>query len=126
MDDKYRELFFQTASEHIKRMRELSMSSSLSSEEIEELHRHAHSLKGEAFVMGYQELGKYATVLEKFIKQYKDTKNIIPVEKLPIISSAVIYMTSSVDAIKSAGKEPDTMVNEIDKLQKQLGVVIEL
>lgn len=96
----YTELFFQTADEHIAKIEEELkevLSSSNSQEEIEDIYRRVHSLKGSSSVMGYHVISDMCTTIGDLIH---------PSEGVLTISSANIgEVTNLIGGLKNKLQE---------------------
>ncbi len=129
MDDrkKFRDLYIQTAQEHITAIKNLFDDVLTSTEQvavITELHRHFHSLKGESFVMNYQHFGMYVTVLEKYFKALMEEKSSFPGEKAGVIKDAIQTMSQTFQSLKESDNEPESLDEMTSELKKVLGVEI--
>lgn len=70
----YTELYFKNAQEKVTLIRSLI---NLNDADISTLHRICHSLKGQSFFMGHEEIGKKALELEKYFRSLLDNKQLI-------------------------------------------------
>lgn len=126
MDDvkQFQNLFLQSAGEHVERLNTL-----LNAEQnhetisnIDDLHLHAHSLKGEALAMQYPQFGAYITVIEKYLKSLKDNNISIPQDKNGILKECVNELYIGLQYIKAEKTDPLDFENKTQHLKKVLGV----
>lgn len=121
-------LFIETASGRIASLkRGLSILELEHNKEVlNQLHIDAHSLKGEALLMEYKQLGRYSTVLEKFLKQIIETNEHIPHEKHVFLTEAVSKLQETLQIIKDQKREPQELDQEADELKEKLGVYVQI
>jgi chemotaxis protein histidine kinase CheA len=121
---QYRAQFLTAAQTHIQEMqRQLSdIRNNLSNHAVlHEMHISAHSLKGEAYAMGYKNFGELITVVEKYLKQLIDGKKDFPIERFPAFAYAIAMVANVVTKLEQDNQEPELF--EIIKTSKeQLGV----
>lgn len=119
---RFQELFLQTANGHILKMSSLlnQITEDSSKSLIEDLHLHAHSLKGEAFAMQYIQFGTYVTVIEIYVKNIKESNGTITEEKINYLRSAIQEMSKILEIIHNNQKEPDDLSIETETLQNRL------
>jgi chemotaxis protein histidine kinase CheA len=122
---KFWDLFFTSANEHLtvletqfEQLSDIKNQQSL----ISELHRHVHSLKGEAFVMGYSKIGNLVTVLEKFFKKLKDENLVFPLDKTTEVKNAVSDLRAILYLVQQTKQEPPDLDQKIILLKNRLEV----
>lgn len=123
---QFKDLFLQTANDHILKMSSLlnQITEDSSKSLIEDLHLHAHSLKGEAFAMQYIQFGTYVTVIEIYIKNIMEANGTISEVKLNCLRSAIQEMSKILEIIHNNQKEPDNLTVEIESLQNRLSKML--
>src|SRR5207253_415111 len=60
-----------------------------------QMHISAHSLKGEAYAVGFKHIGDLTTIVEKYLKSLIDAKKDFPIEKFPAFAYAVAMVSSA-------------------------------
>jgi chemotaxis protein histidine kinase CheA len=123
MDKKYQDLFITSAAEHIEKLRiDVDQFKQTTDKQImNQLHIHAHSLKGEALIMGYKQLGRYCLVLERFFKQCLQEEKAFMDEYVSAVIEAIDHLKECLQCIKESLKEPD-LEERIQNLEQRLGV----
>jgi chemotaxis protein histidine kinase CheA len=109
----YHNLFIEKATDCLQIMKDkLAVLNSSSDQQIKfeaisELHRMAHTLKGQCAFMGYSITAHYCLLLEKIFLVLKE-KTILPlVDQMTILSSAGVNLTSALTTIAQTHQEPD-------------------
>lgn len=103
-NNKYLTLFISSAKDHLSKMKQILQPTTINNIKdinLEQLHLHAHSLKGEAFIMNYRELGEYITVIEKKLKIYMENKLQLNDIQKEIILNAIEDCLQFIEQIKS-------------------------
>lgn len=111
-------MFVEAASEHIKQL-EYGLSQPVTPQTIQDMHLHAHSLKGECFLMQYTALGEYIKVLEVFLK----AKTVLTTQEKKNVNEAILCIKRQIAEVQ-AKKQNNVLTDEIEKLQEKLGVAI--
>lgn len=128
MDDlsQFRDLFFETAGEHIEKLKSLIFRYKTNKDNnlIAEVHLHLHSLKGEVLAMKFTAFGKYITVLELYVKNIKNTNVQIPEKNLMIIENSVLEVNNILEIIKTVQNEPLDLEEKSNKLSELLGLTV--
>lgn len=124
---KYKQLFISSAKEQIEVLQKGIDSLQLAYDpvSVEVVHRAAHSLKGEALLMGYSQVGALCLGLEKIAQKYNDEQTQIPDETLRMFSNAIQQLEKSLQIIDTSGTEPDLqeIIQEFDTVRKDIGMV---
>ncbi|QQG40535.1 MAG: Hpt domain-containing protein [Candidatus Levyibacteriota bacterium] len=77
----FQSLYLQTAKENAQALKD-----GLEKGDIEIAYRNAHTLKSKSFVMGYQEIGNLAKVIEDTLYNIKNNKAVLSQETLKILT----------------------------------------
>lgn len=115
-------LFLTTAGEHLKRMQQILFSQEVSKPEVvEELHRHAHSLKGEFVAMNFLTSGELAHLLELIFAGVKTGS-------ITLSPGYASLLQESLEQLQASLKNIATQRTELDlsewtlRLMKETGV----
>ncbi len=120
---QFKDLFFQSANVHIAALSKLLDNNvEIGSPNLDELHLHFHTLKGEVLAMQYIQFGAFITALEKYVKSVKDTNGTIVKEDIQIINRAVKDIDEILGNIKNENTEPEGISDKTEMLIKNLGV----
>lgn len=123
----YKELFYKTASANMAGLRQAMESiqkGAGNASLFNQMYINAHSLKGEALVMGFKQFGSFSLVVEQFLKRMKDGDQVISEQEVVLLSSAIGRLEAALQEIKKQGHEPN-LDFETDMLAKQLAVKLE-
>jgi chemotaxis protein histidine kinase CheA len=124
---EYLELYLKTAQEYITTLLshlEPYYQEQTNIQEIDLLHRSAHSLKSQSLVMGYESTGKLCMELEYIFRAIKD-RTLQMDEKLYVeIEKALQYIYDSIEHIKNTKKELDISAQK-EVLENLSGVRID-
>jgi len=107
---KYTDLFLSESREHLKNMEDTLVR--LSGKEdrpgsLNELFRHAHSLKGMSASMGYGAIGEIAHCMEEIFALLKKREIAMNSDLNSLLIGSVEKIHDMLDAIESKGKEPE-------------------
>ncbi len=121
---QYRAQFITAAQTHIQEMqRQLGdIRNNLSNQAVlHEMHISVHSLKGEAYAVGYKSFGELITVVEKYLKKLIDEKKDFPIERFPAFAYAIAMVANVVTKLEQDKQEPE-LFHIIETSKEQLGV----
>lgn len=126
MDDlsKYQSLFLETARKHVQAMHELLnllQKDDKQQATLNDLHIHAHSLKGEAFALSYIKTGTYITVIEQYLKNLISSDVWISASAIRELEAALSQISRSLEKIEKQNHESD----DLEEKAKQLKVLLE-
>ena len=125
MDDlsQFKDLFFQSANVHIAAISKLLDNNvEIGSPNLDELHLHFHTLKGEVLAMQYLQFGAFITALEKYVKSVKEANSALSNEDIILIIEAVKDIDEILSVIRSKNLEPEGISDKTEILIKNLGV----
>lgn len=88
---------------------------------LHEIHINAHSLRGEAYAVGYKQLGDLIEVLENYVQHLIQTQKSFPIEKFPAFSYTVAMVVSTVERLEHQPELPE-LADVIRTAQEQLHV----
>lgn len=88
---------------------------------VTEMHMSAHSLKGEAYAVGYKQIGDLAGMAEKYLRQLLDTKSDFPIEKFPAFAYVIAMIASAITKLEQTNEEPE-LKEIINTSKEQLGI----
>jgi len=101
---KFKELFLQTAGGHIGIIKK-GLSDSTDPQSLEKAYISAHSLKSQSQVMGYMSMAQIALIIEKTLKAIqKDIPTTKQLEKQKLLDLTT-FITDNLEAIKTTGNE---------------------
>lgn len=108
--NKYKQLYLKTAHDYLTLLKNGLRTfepENLPADTLSEVHRAAHSLKGQSLVMGYTTTGLLCKKIEDILKQIKDGQ--LPVTKLLLahLNMATIALEISLETIKKTNREKD-------------------
>lgn len=89
---------------------------------LNEMHISAHSLKGEAYAVGYQHIAELAFVIEKYLKQLIEKRKDFPIEKFPAFSYAIAMVSSAITRLEHENQEPE-LQDVVKTAREQLGII---
>ena len=123
---KFLAFFLQSAKTHILFMKSstprLLHDTSLKGVVVD-LHRSAHSLKGECLAMGYATTGELAHMLELVFYEVKQGTRIVSDALLTEVSACIEKLESSLHSIESEGHE-ENLTEYIKNFQAVTGVAV--
>ena len=90
---------------------------------ISELHRAAHSFKGQSLVMGYTKSGLAAKMLEQIFRDMKEQVTCATDELIPLVERVVHKLAVSVDNIENQSGELD-LAQETEELSKLTSIPV--
>ncbi len=125
MDDlsQFKDLFFQSANVHIAAISKLLDNNvEIGSPNLDELHLHFHTLKGEVLAMQYLQFGAFITALEKYVKSMKEANGALSSKDMLLIIGAVKDIDEILGVIRSENLEPEGISDKTEMLIKNLGV----
>jgi len=125
MDDlsQFKDLFFQSANVHIAAISKLLDNNvEIGSPNLDELHLHFHTLKGEVLAMQYLQFGAFITALEKYVKSVKEANGALSSKDMLLIIGAVKDIDEILGVIRSENLEPEGISDKTEMLIKNLGV----
>ncbi|MGX7023592.1 chemotaxis protein CheA [Vagococcus hydrophili] len=122
MDDneKYRELFFEEADEHLENLNDgvLELENDPGSEEtIDSIFRSAHTLKGMAATMGYETMAKLTHRMENIFQHFKNKVVEVNSDSISLIFDCLDSLSEIIESLRS---ETDFEEAEISSLMKRL------
>ncbi len=88
---------------------------------LHEIHINTHSLRGEAYAVGYKQLGDLIGVLENYVQHLIKTQKSFPIEKFPAFSYTVAMVVSTVERLENQPVEPE-LADVIRTADEQLHV----
>ena len=120
---KYQELFLSESKEHLRRMSQLTIAleqDPSSSEGIDELFREAHSIKGMAASMGFENTASLAHHLEDFLDNFRKT-GMVPEAAVDQLLAGIDLLEALLADIESEEQERDVtgFVTAGEKLLKE-------
>lgn len=107
---RYRDLFVSEAQEHLKVLSSLSMrceAGTANDDSINEMFRHAHSLKGMAATMQLIPLTTLAHALEDLLTKLRDRKFVLSHNAVDLILAAIDTQEQMVALVAQGGELPD-------------------
>lgn len=107
--EKYRNLFFSEAREHLRVAHHLLLeaeSASFDAPHVEALFRGAHSIKGMAATMGFKQTARLAHQIENILSDLRRDKE-LPSENLETLFSGFKLLEEIIDALEEGRDEPD-------------------
>ena len=125
MDDlsQFKDLFFQSANVHIAAISKLLDNNvENGSPNLDVLHLHFHTLKGEVLAMQYLQFGAFITALEKYVKSMKEANGALSSKDMLLIIGAVKDIDEILGVIRSENLEPEGISDKTEMLIKNLGV----
>ncbi len=102
-------LFVAESHEHLEGQNALlakARAEGLVQEEINDIFRHAHSLKGLAQAMGFKSIGELAHVVEDLLHDWRDGHSTPSPEVLDLLVRATDKLAAQVDAVAAGGDAP--------------------
>jgi chemotaxis protein histidine kinase CheA len=111
--DSYRDLYYQTTLDYLKQLSE-----AIKTKNPDELHRLAHSLKGQSYFIGYQEFGHLFHSLEKVMLEVKNQKIPLDDQLTQLVEKVVDTGKETVNRLKNQQNESDysNLNNSLNKL----------
>lgn len=106
----YKQLYFQTASEHLKTLQSnfpIFMSNNSNVEVLKVLHRSAHSMKGQSVLMGHITIGALCKELEYIFRELIDKKISMSDQLGKAIADSFQNLYDSLQSIRTNDKELD-------------------
>ena len=107
---KYKDLYLQTAKPYIAQLQDAFTQFSQGTyeqEKIEVAHRSAHSLTSQSIMMGYTQIGKLASLLEKIMKAKVDNQLQFTPEIGTALKAAADRLLTAVESIENNTAEVD-------------------
>lgn len=115
-------LFLTTANEHLKKMQQLLFSQDLGNPAVvEELHRHAHSLKGECAAMGFSQTSELSHLLELIFSEMKTGAVVMSPSYSAVLQNALTQLQNSLAQIASTKTEM-SVAEFTQKMSQETGV----
>lgn len=100
-------LFLETARDHVSKMQKLLFSQGIQDSNLEELHRHAHSLKGEFAAMGYQHSARLSHLLEVIFANARQGTTTISPAYASLVEKSLEQLSGSLQSIETSKAELD-------------------
>ena len=122
----YKNLYLQTAREHIGVIRNGLLMIRLNPEDkasLEKVHISAHSIKGQSLAMGYEKTALYARLLEYIFRDALDKKLELTPEKIACLKDSVTHIEESLASIEKNNKEID-LLDKQNALSKMCGIKV--
>ena len=117
---KYKDLYIRTAREYLDKLStrvSLLLQNNYGDENIRAIFISAHSLCSQSAVIGYENISKYASIIEKsFGKKEEADMFISDKTRLQTIQTGIEKLRESVDEIERSGEEMD-LSREIEELE---------
>lgn len=119
-NEKYRELFFEEADEHLENLNDgvLELENDPENEEtIDSIFRSAHTLKGMAATMGYETMAKLTHRMENVFQLFKNKVVEVNSDSISLIFDCLDSLSEIIESLRS---ETDFQDEEIASLMKKL------
>lgn len=94
----YRDLFIETAKEHVQKINSELANSSARDEVMDEIYRRIHSLKGSSSIMGFSEISQLCTKAGDLLQNRDKESNIE--DNLKIVQEIVNSIQQKIEEIK--------------------------
>ena len=123
---KYKTLYIQTARQIVKELHDSLtklLADKASNEALENMHRNAHSLKGQSLMMEYQSVSTLSLLIEKIFQAIIEKKLTISDDLLAKLTVAITNMEVCLDTLEKENHEKD-LSQDIDELRKSSGLDI--
>ncbi|MBI2641826.1 Hpt domain-containing protein [Candidatus Roizmanbacteria bacterium] len=120
----YKELFLKAAREYLENMKKNIMvlnTVPTQKEAVYETYRGAHSIRGQALLMGYPKLVEICSILESFFREVRESKKRYDPSMFSDLISAITKIGQSLKSIEDNNLEAD-LSEETDKLKSSLTV----
>ena len=107
---EFKTLYLSTAKEYIQAIHnglEKLRTDPSNTDEIEIVHRSAHSLKSQSLVMGYETTGKLAHAIEVIFRDLHETHGSLLENKRESVEKGLNGLESSINQIETTGEEQD-------------------
>lgn len=117
--DKYIEIFAQEAEEHLQLMRQGFMSmekEGVSPEQVHELLRSAHTIKGSALMVNLNQLGELAHEMEEILKSVESGEK----ELTPELVDLMLVATDAVEALVAQAHSGGEIGVNVDSIMESL------
>lgn len=124
--NKFLEFFIQSAKTHVMYLKTSIPNLSQDSRPtgiVVDLHRSAHSLKGECLAMGYQTTGELAHLLEIVFHDIKMGTRQVTEELILELTSCIVPLESSLKIIEESGQEQN-LSSFSHEFQTRLSIVV--
>ena len=118
---EFKTLYLSTAKEYLQAIRnglEVLRTDPSNTEEIEIVHRSAHSLKSQSLVMGYETTGKLAHAIEVIFRNLHDTQGSLHESTMEDVEKGVGGLESSIRQIETTGGEQN-LIDLVSLLGKE-------
>ena len=118
---EFKNLYLSTAKEYIQAMNkglEVLRTDPTNKDEIEIIHRSAHSLKSQSLVMGYESTGRLAHAIEVIFRELHDSEGTLLDNVRENVEKSLVGLDASIKQIEITGQEQN-LVDLISLLQAQ-------
>lgn len=106
----FKKLYIQTARENFDTLTKFFPPNS--QEELDEVYRGAHSLKGKSYAIGYGHMGSFSATLEAIFAAVKNGTLVLDEVKNAAITMSFEVIKQALDVIEEEGRDPDLSIQQ--------------
>ncbi|MFD1849054.1 chemotaxis protein CheA [Oceanobacillus bengalensis] len=127
--DQYLDVFLDESREHLQAVNDNILELEKQPENLElvqEIFRSAHTLKGMAATMGFEDIASLTHKMENVLDQIRNSKLAVTTEVIDIIFVAIEYLENMVNSISEGNdgkKDVSELVNRLERVEKGETVV---
>lgn len=117
-------MFLTTANENVAGMQKILFSQEATNPStLEELHRRAHSLKGEFAALGFNHSARLSYLLEMIFASVQKGTTILSPAYIPLLEKSLEHLSSSLNSIKTTKSELD-LDSWTEELSRGTGITL--